>query len=103
MSGSGAVQPPSDEAWTLHKGTDLGGRGDVESKSDWVNTWKDLKGLKAYIKEKGYSGVSLRWGTAFFKKVDHVITRQELNDVSDCETWVFDPSKETKPSENDNK
>jgi hypothetical protein len=51
--------------------------------------------LKEYIIEKGYSGVSLRWGTAFFKKVDYLITKEKLDSVGDCETWVYDPSKDS--------
>ena len=54
---------------------------------------RDVRGLKAYIKKKGYSGVSTRWGHAFFKSVNHVITESDLNDVDDVVTWVFDPSK----------
>ena len=36
----------------------------------------------------------MRWGIAFFKKVDHVLAREELNDIKDCDIWVYDPSKE---------
>ena len=82
----------NDAAWTIYRGKDFGGN-DVESIANWEQTLKDVKGLKAYIKKKGYSGVSTRWGHAFFKKVDHVITERELNDVDDVITWVFDPSK----------
>jgi len=35
-------------AWTLYRGKDLAGRGDVESVSNWENTFNDLDGLKAY-------------------------------------------------------
>ena len=51
--------------------------------------------MKEYIIEKGYSGVSLRWGTAFFKKVNYLITRDKLDSVRDCETWVYDQSKDS--------
>ena len=82
----------NDAAWTIYRGKDFGGN-DVESIANWEQTLKDVKGLKAYIKKKGYSGVSTRWGHAFFKQVGHVITERELNDVDDVITWVFDPSK----------
>ena len=82
----------NDAAWTVHRGKDFGGN-DIESIANWQQTLKGVRGLKAYIKKKGYSGVSTRWGHAFFKSVNHVITESELNDVDDVVTYVFDPSK----------
>jgi hypothetical protein len=81
-------------AWTPYRGKDLAGRGDVESVINWESTFNDPDGLKAYAVEKGYSGVALRWGNAFFKKVDHVIREEELNDCADCDIWVYDPSRD---------
>ena len=60
--------------------------------SDWVNTFNDLDGLKAYILEKGYNGVALRWGWAFFKSVDPVIREEDLNECAECDILVYDPS-----------
>ena len=46
------------------------------------------------IIDKGWSGVSLRWGTAFFKKVNYQMKEGHLNAVDGCDTWVYDPKKE---------
>ena len=81
----------NDAAWSVYRGKDFGGH-DVESIANWEQTLKSVSGLKAYTKKKGYSGVSTRWGHAFFKSVNHVITESELNDVDDVVTYVFDPS-----------
>ena len=35
-------------AWTLYRGKDLAGRGDVESVINWESTFDDVDGLKTY-------------------------------------------------------
>ena len=46
------------------------------------------------IIENGWSGVSIRYGTAYFKKVDYQIKVGHLNAVDGCDTWVYDPEQE---------
>ena len=36
--------------------------------------------------------MSLRWGHAFFKLTNDVIRPGQLNDVPDCDTWIYDSS-----------
>jgi len=38
--------------------------------------------------------VTLRGGTAYFKRVYPVIMEEDLNDCADCDIWVYDPSRD---------
>jgi hypothetical protein len=72
-----------DEAWTLHDGFAFERLGfmpdeNFESKNNWADHFKDLRALKDYVIEKGYSGVELKEGNAHFKRVHFVITRDKL-------------------------
>ena len=92
----------SNNVWTCFKGHDLHCVGDVECAYDWSKKFKDIMEIKEYIIKKGYSGVTLGTlddGNAYFKKVDHVITKEELTIKENYEIWVYDPSKEEKPAD----
>ena len=39
------------QAWTVHRGKDLSGKGDVERIKNWVETFKDEEALKEYVKK----------------------------------------------------
>ena len=83
------------DPWTFYEGKDLSSfYGDIEDKDDWQRHFGNLENLKAYIIQKGYSGVTLKWGCAFFKKVDYLIKRENLERIEDCDTWVYDSSKD---------
>ena len=57
-----------------------------------------MKEIKAVVKEKGYTGFTVCRRLVYFKKLDQVPTLEDLDKKSDCILWVYDPSKEKKPS-----
>ena len=54
----------------------------------------DLKEIKAFAKEKDYKGFILYGDTVYFKKLGHVISKEELEKKSGSSLWVYDPSKD---------
>ena len=92
--------PNDDEAWTLHDGFDFERlffmpEGNFETKNNWADHFKDLRALKDYVIEKGYSGVTLKDGNAHFKRVHFVLTQDKLvADSSGAQFWAYDPTKD---------
>ena len=73
----------------------------VKTVEDWEKEFTDIMGLKKYIIEQDFSGVTITSaGIAFFLKDDHVLIKEDLIEDDKCEaTWVYDPSKEEKPAD----
>lgn len=61
---------------------------DVENISNYENTY-DQAGLKAYIENNGYQGVSFVGGTAYFKQVSFTVSEGDLDDDSNVDTWLL--------------
>ena len=46
--------------------------------------------------DNGWSSVSLRMGSAYFKKFDYPLKMKHLKAVDGCDVWVYDTNKEVK-------
>ena len=81
------------DPWRKFANYDLGGKGDVQTIKNWAHhmSWEELK---QKVVENGWSGVSVRWGHAYFKKVNYQIKPSDLNLAYGCDTWVYDPTRE---------
>ena len=75
------------DGWTFYSDKDLYGY-DVENISNWENTY-DQAGLKAYIENNGYQGVSFVGNIAYLKQVSFTISEGELDDNSAVDTWIL--------------
>ena len=82
------------EGWTLYKGYDLYDKGDVDS--DYLSNFIDLKEIKDVAKEKGYTGFTLCRRLVYFKKLDYIPKKEDIDKKADCTLWIYDPSKEKK-------
>ena len=43
-----------------------------------ISDFIDLEEIKAFAKEKGYSGFTLSGQFVYFKKLDHAITKEQI-------------------------
>jgi hypothetical protein len=80
--------------WTCFKPKlDLYGRGDVKS----IGAWKDkhsLEDIKKMVVDNKWTGFALAGGAVYFKKVDNIPKKEDLDKVShECELWVYDPAE----------
>ena len=87
-------EPLTGGDWTLHKGTDLIGKGDREGVKNWQNIFSGNIGLQMFAENRGYNCIALRDGHATFKKFDQVIEREEMDEDDACDTWVYEPPPE---------
>jgi len=73
--------------WERYFNLDLYGKGDVKQIHDWERKGYTMDDLLQIVVENDWNSVTDRWGTAFFKKVDGQITRDDLGPVLGVEMW----------------
>ena len=78
--------------WIEYKGYDLWIQGDVDKIKEWESkhSWSELQQM---IIDNGWSGVTLRYGIAYFKKVDYRLNSEHFTSCGDCDTWIYDATK----------
>jgi hypothetical protein len=62
----------------------------VKSIYNWERDYT-LDDLRQMVIDNDWSSVTLRWGTAFFKKVDGQIDNHDLGYHRGAEIWVYYP------------
>ena len=74
------------DGWSFYSGYDFYG---FDGETIYFQNTHDLAGLKAYIEDNGYKGVSLLNGFAYPKQVSYTISEEDLAYDGAVDTWIL--------------